>query len=193
MVSNVSSPPVIGITTYLEQSKFGLWDTPSAVLPRGYLDGVVKGGGVPVLLPPVGEDTADVLSRVDGLIVAGGADIDPVHYGADRAPETGPARPDRDHSEHVLIEAALANGVPLLAVCRGMQLLNVVLGGTLHQHLPGVVNNEYHLPTPGVFGRVGVKVLPDSRLSGIMGSDVDVHCHHHQSVDTLVESCASCV
>ena len=185
MGSNVSSPPVIGITTYLEQAKFGLWDTRSAVLPHGYVDGVVHGGGVPVLLPPAGEVTADLLSRVDGLIVAGGADIDPVHYGADRAPETGPARPDRDHSEHVLIEAALANGVPLLAVCRGMQLLNVVLGGTLHQHIPDVVGNTDHLPTPGVYGRVGVKVLPDSRLSEIMGSDVDVHCHHHQAVDTL--------
>jgi putative glutamine amidotransferase len=183
--SNVSSPPVIGVTTYLEQSKFGLWDTPAAVLARGYLDGVVNGGGVPVLLPPVGEVTADLLSRVDGLIVAGGADVDPVHYGADRAPETGPPRPDRDHAEHVLIEAALANGVPLLAVCRGMQLLNVVLGGTLHQHLPDNVGNTDHLPAPGVFGRVGVKVLPDSRLSAIMGSDVDVHCHHHQSIDTL--------
>lgn len=185
MGSNVSSAPVIGITTYLEQTRFGLWDTPAAVLARGYLDGVVNGGGVPVLLPPVGEVTADLLSRVDGLLVAGGADIDPVHYGADRAQETGAARPDRDHSEHVLIEAALANGVPLLAVCRGMQLLNVVLGGTLHQHLPDVVGNTDHLPKPGVFGQVPVKVLADSRLSAIVGSEVDVHCHHHQSVDLL--------
>lgn len=185
MASNASSPPVIGITTYLEQTRFGLWDTPAAVLPRGYLDGVVNGGGVPVLLPPVGHVTADVLSRVDGLIVAGGADVDPVHYGADREPQTGPARPDRDHSEHVLIEAALANGVPLLAVCRGMQLLNIVLGGTLHQHMPDVVGNTDHLPTPGVFGQVSVKVLQDSRLSGILGSEVDVHCHHHQSVEVL--------
>lgn len=185
MASNASSPPVIGITTYLEQATFGLWDTQAAVLARGYLDGVVNGGGVPVLLPPVGAVSADLLSRVDGLVVAGGADVDPVHYGAERAPETGPARPDRDHSEHVLIEAALANGVPLLAVCRGMQLLNVVLGGTLHQHTPDVVGNDEHLPSPGVFGTVSVKVLPDSRLSRIIGSDVDVHCHHHQSIDTL--------
>lgn len=185
MGSNASSPPVIGITTYLEQTRFGLWDTQAAVLARGYLDGVVNGGGVPVLLPPVGEVTADLVSRVDGLIVAGGADIDPVHYGADRARETGPPRPDRDHTEHVLIEAALANGVPLLAVCRGMQLLNVVLGGTLHQHLPDVVGNADHLPTPGVFGLVPVKVQADSRLSAVMGSGVDVHCHHHQAVDTL--------
>lgn len=184
MGSNVSSP-VIGITTYLEQTRFGWWDVPAAVLQRGYLDGVVAAGGVPVLLPPAGNVSADLLSRVDGLLVAGGADIDPVHYGADREAATGPARPDRDHSEHVLIEAALANGVPLLAVCRGMQLLNVVLGGTLHQHLPDVAGNSDHLPEPGVFGRVPVKVLSDSRLSAILGSEVDVHCHHHQAVDVL--------
>ena len=85
MASNASSAPVIGITTYLEQARFGVWDVPAAVLPRGYLDGVAPAGGVPVLLPPVGDVTADLLSRVDGLIVAGGADVDPVHYGAERA------------------------------------------------------------------------------------------------------------
>ncbi|HEX6359890.1 gamma-glutamyl-gamma-aminobutyrate hydrolase family protein [Actinophytocola sp.] len=185
MASNASDAPVIGITTYMEQTRFGLWDTPAAVLGRGYLDGVAAAGGVPVLFPPVGEVTAGLLSRVDGLLVAGGADIDPVHYGADRAPETGSARPDRDLAEHTLIEAALANGVPLLAVCRGMQLLNVVLGGTLHQHLPYVFGNTDHLPKLGSFGRVPVKIAPGSRLSTILGSEVDSYCHHHQSVDQL--------
>jgi putative glutamine amidotransferase len=185
VVSNASDVPVIGITAYLEQTRFGLWDTPAAVLARTYLDHVTESGGVPVLLPPVGEVTADLVSRVDGLVVAGGADVDPVHYGAQRLPATGPARPDRDYAEHVLIEAALANGVPLLAVCRGMQLLNVVLGGTLHQHLPDVVNNSEHLPEPGTFGRVPVKTAPGSRLAAIVGSELDVHCHHHQAVDQL--------
>jgi putative glutamine amidotransferase len=183
--SNVSSPPVIGITTYLERSRFGLWDMPAAVLGRGYLDGVAGAGGVPVLFPPLGQVTADLVSRVDGLIIAGGADVDPVHYGSERVSATGPARPDRDFAEHVLIEAALANGVPLLGVCRGMQLLNVVLGGTLHQHLPVVVGNTDHLPEPGTFGRVTVKTAPGSRVSAILGSEVDVHCHHHQAVDLL--------
>lgn len=185
MASNASSAPVIGITTYLEQTRFGVWDLPSAVLQRDYLDGVVAAGGVPVLLPPVDGMTADVLSRVDGLLVAGGADVDPVHYGAERAAATGPARPDRDHAEHTLIEAALANGVPLLGVCRGMQLLNVVLGGTLHQHVPDVFGSDDHLPAPGTYGRVPVKTAPGSRLAAIVGSEVDVHCHHHQSVDLL--------
>jgi putative glutamine amidotransferase len=187
VASNASSAPVIGITTYLEQTRFGVWDLPAAVLQRGYLDGVVAAGGVPVLLPPVGDVNAAVLSRVDGLLVAGGADVDPVHYGADRLPATGPARPERDLAEHVLIEAALANGVPLLGVCRGMQLLNVVLGGTLHQHVPDVFANTDHLPKPGTFGRVPVKTAPGSRLAAIVGSELDVHCHHHQSVDLLAK------
>lgn len=185
MGSNASSPPVIGITTYLEQTRFGLWDVPAAVLQRGYLDGVADSGGVPVLLPPVGEVTADLVSRVDGLVIAGGADIDPVQYGAERIAATGQARPDRDFTEHILIEAALANGVPLLAVCRGMQMLNVVLGGTLHQHVPDVFGDTEHLPKPGTFGRLPVKTAPGSRLATIVGSEVDVHCHHHQSVDML--------
>lgn len=185
MVLNVSSAPVIGITTYLEQTRFGVWDVPAAVLQRGYLDGVVAAGGVPVLLPPVGEVTADIVSRVDGLVIAGGADIDPVQYGAERVSATGPARPDRDFREQTLIEAALANGVPLLGVCRGMQLLNVVLGGTLHQHVPDVFGNDDHLPKLGTFGRVPVKTAPGSRLAAIVGSEADVHCHHHQSVDLL--------
>jgi putative glutamine amidotransferase len=185
VASNASDVPVIGITTYLEQTRFGVWDLPAAVLQRGYLDGVVAAGGMPVLLPPVGHVTAGLLSRMDGLLVAGGADVDPVQYGAERRVETGPARPDRDYAEHVLIEAALANGVPLLGVCRGMQLLNVVLGGTLHQHVPDVVGNTDHLPEPGTYGRVPVKTAPGSRLAAIVGSEVEVHCHHHQSVDTL--------
>jgi putative glutamine amidotransferase len=129
--------------------------------------------------------TADVVSRVDGLLIAGGADVDPVHYGAERVSATGPARPERDFREQTLIESALANGVPLLGVCRGMQLLNVVLGGTLHQHVPDVVGNDDHLPTPGTYGRVPVKTAPGSRLAAIVGSELDVHCHHHQSVDML--------
>jgi putative glutamine amidotransferase len=185
VASNASSAPVIGITTYLEEARFGLWDVPAAVLQRGYLDGVVAAGGVPVLLPPTGHVTADLVSRVDGLLIAGGADVDPVHYGAERVSATGPARPDRDFTEHTLIEAALANGVPLLGVCRGMQLLNVVLGGTLYQHIPDVFANTDHLPKPGTYGRVSVKTAPGSRLATIIGSEVDVHCHHHQAVDLL--------
>ena len=184
-VGEQATRPLIGISCYLERSRFGFWDTPAAVLPRGYLDGVVHAGGTPVLLPPVGDWTADQIARVDGLLIAGGADIDPSRYGASRAPETGPARGDRDRSEWTLIELALRAGVPLLGVCRGMQLLNVVLGGTLHQHLPDRTGSTEHQPVPGTFGRVPVKVTPDSRLAGIVGERVEVHCHHHQAVDLL--------
>lgn len=184
MASNVSSP-LIGVTTYLEQTRFGVWDVPAAVLQSGYVDGIVAAGGTPVLLPPAGEWTAGHVSRLDGLVIAGGADVDPVRYGAQRSPATGPARPDRDVAEQMLIELALSNGIPLLGVCRGMQLLNVVLGGTLHQHLPDTVGNTDHQPEPGTFGRVSVKVAPGTRVAGIFGSEMDVHCHHHQAVDEL--------
>jgi putative glutamine amidotransferase len=184
-VASSASSPLIGISTYLEQSRFGLWDTPAAVLPRGYLDGVVAAGGMPVLLPPVGVWTVDHVSRLDGLVIAGGADIDPACYGADRADATGPPRPDRDASERTLIGLAVATGVPLLAVCRGMQLLNVTLGGTLHQHLPDETGNTDHLRVPGTFSRVPVKIAPDSRVAAILGAQAEGHCHHHQAVDRL--------
>ena len=143
-----ASSPLIGISTYLERSRFGVWDVPAAVLPRGYLDGVVHAGGMPVLLPPVGEWEPAHLSNLDGLVIAGGADVDPSCYGAERTPVTGPARPDRDSAESELINLAVKLGVPLLGVCRGMQLLNVVLGGSLHQHLPDLTGTVDHLPEP---------------------------------------------
>ena len=184
MGSNACSP-LIGISCYLERARFGLWDTPSAVLPKSYVDSVVAAGGVPVLLPPV-EGWEDAhLSQLDGLIIAGGADVDPDRYDADREPATGPARPDRDESEWALIDSAVKVGLPMLAVCRGMQLLNVVLGGTLHQHLPDRTGTADHLPQPGTFGRVPVTVAPGSRLAGIVGERVEGHCHHHQAVDRL--------
>jgi len=186
-VASSASSPLIGISTYLEQSRFGVWDIPAAVLPKGYLDGVVHAGGTPVLLPPVEGWEPGHLSNLDGLVIAGGADIDPSCYDADREPATGPARPDRDESEWALVNLAFKLGIPLLGVCRGMQVLNVVLGGTLRQHLPDEVGNTDHLPKPGTFGRVPVTVAPGSRLAGIVGDRVEVHCHHHQAVDRLAD------
>jgi putative glutamine amidotransferase len=182
--SNASSP-LIGISCYRERARFGVWDTSSAVLPGSYVDSVVAAGGTPVLLPPIEGWEPQHLSQLDGLIIAGGADIDPECYGAEREPATGPARPDRDESERSLINQAFKVGLPMLAVCRGMQLLNVVLGGTLLQHLPDRTGTDEHLPEPGTFGRVGVTVADGSRLVGIVGERVDVRCHHHQAVDRL--------
>jgi putative glutamine amidotransferase len=184
-VASSGSSPLIGVSCYLERASFGVWDIPSAVLPRGYLDGVVAAGGMPVLLPPVGDWEPGHLSNLDGLIIAGGADIDPSCYDAVRDPATGPARPDRDGSEWALLDLAAKLGIPLLGVCRGMQLLNVVLGGTLHQHVPDRTGTTDHLPAPGTFGRVPVTVAAGSRLAGIIGERVEVHCHHHQAIDRL--------
>ncbi|MFI9812013.1 gamma-glutamyl-gamma-aminobutyrate hydrolase family protein [Saccharothrix variisporea] len=175
MASN-GSRPLIGISTYLDRARFGVWDVEAAVLHRDYLDSVVRAGGQPVLLPPVGEWT-DV-SFLDGLVLAGGADVDPALYGAARDPRTGPAAVERDAAELALARAALAADLPLLAVCRGMQILNVALGGTLVQHVDG------HNVTPAVFEKVDVTVS-GGRLAAVVGSTVSVMCHHHQALDVL--------
>ncbi|NUT95823.1 MAG: gamma-glutamyl-gamma-aminobutyrate hydrolase family protein [Saccharothrix sp.] len=177
MASN-GSRPLIGISTYLDRARFGVWDVEAAVLHRDYLDSVVRAGGQPVLLPSVGE-WAD-LSFLDGLVLAGGADVDPALYGAARDPRTGPAAVERDAAELTLARAALAADLPLLAVCRGMQILNVALGGTLVQHVDG------HNVTPAVFEKVDVRVS-GGRLAGVVGPSVSVMCHHHQALDVLGE------
>lgn len=183
MVSNDSK--LIGISCYLEQAKFRAWDMPAALLPRGYVDGVVVAGGVPVLLPPVGSWGVTEVSRLDGLVLAGGADIDPSRYAQSPHPSTGKPDPDRDATEFALLDAALETGTPVLGICRGMEVLNVGLGGTLNQHIPDILGHCDHLPTPGQFGHTEVKVDPGSRLAGIVGEDLGVSCHHHQGIDRL--------
>jgi putative glutamine amidotransferase len=173
--------PLIGISTYLERTRFGLWDVDAAVLHRSYLDCVVKAGGNPVMLPPVGTWTAETIAFLDGLVIAGGADVDPVTYGAEPHPMTGEPRHDRDEAEFALVQAALKLDLPTLAVCRGMQVLNVALGGTLHQHIEG------HNEVPGAFGHTGITVAPGTRLHAILGDGADVQCHHHQSLDRLAD------
>jgi gamma-glutamyl-gamma-aminobutyrate hydrolase PuuD len=174
----------IGITTYLEPTAWGVWHRDAAALPREYLDAVVAAGGVPLLLPPVGTDPS-VLEVLDGLIVAGGCDIDPASYDAPPHPRSVDTRPGRDTHEAVLIEAALARDLPLLAICRGLQMLNVTLGGTLQQHLPDLVGHDEHRPAPAVFGSVEVKVEPDTLTSRLLGDTVSAPCYHHQSLDQV--------
>lgn len=182
MASNGSETrPLIGISCYLEPARFGVWDVSAALLGRTYLDCVVAAGGVPVLLPPVGSWSSAEVSRLDALVLAGGPDLDPATYHRQAHPMTGRPRPERDTAEFQLLAAARETGVPVLGVCRGMQVLNVALGGTLHQHL----DSQDHLPAPGTFGRVPVKVAAGSRLAGILGEQVTVSCHHHQGVDRL--------
>ncbi|TCC39838.1 gamma-glutamyl-gamma-aminobutyrate hydrolase family protein [Kribbella sindirgiensis] len=183
MGSNVSRPR-IGITTYLEPAAWGIWRREAALVPRVYLDAVVAAGGVPLLLPPVGTDPS-ILGVLDGLIIAGGCDVDPGAYAAAPHPETVDTRPDRDHHEAILIRAALDRDLPLLAICRGLQMLNVTLGGTLHQHLPDVVAHDDHRPEPAVFGSVEAKVEPGTLTARILGEHVFGSCYHHQALDVV--------
>ena len=184
MASNGSERPRIGITTYLEPATWGIWQREAAILPLVYLDAVAAAGGVPLLLPPVGTDPT-VLELLDGLIVAGGCDVDPSSYAAEPHPETVDTRPGRDEHERVLIQAALDRDLPLLAICRGLQMLNVTLGGTLHQHLPEVVANDEHRPAAAVFATTEVKVEPDSLAGRILGDRATGSCYHHQALDVV--------
>jgi putative glutamine amidotransferase len=173
--------PLIGISTYLEDSaRWGVWETPAALLPAGYPRMVRAGGGLAVMLPPdAPEYAAEVVARIDGLLIAGGPDVDPVRYGAERHPRTGPPARQRDAWELALIDAALASGTPLLGICRGMQLLNVALGGTLIQHIDG------HTASLGVFGEHSVKPVPGTLYAAIAPEEATVPSYHHQAVDRL--------
>ncbi len=135
------------------------------LLPRRYADSIAAAGASPVLLPPV-PGVEHALARLDGLVLAGGGDIDPAAFGAQAHPKTTSIRPDRDAAEFALASAALERGLPFLGICRGLQVLNVVRGGTLHQHLPGLVGHDEHAPVPGGFGAHPVRVAPGSRLAG---------------------------
>jgi putative glutamine amidotransferase len=182
---STSDRPVIGISAYSQQARWGSWDLPAVLLPRRYTDMVAAGGGQPVLLPPQPGVTA-VLARLDGLVLSGGGDIDPARYGAARDPATDPANPERDEAEIELARQAIAAGLPLLGICRGLQVLNVGLGGTLHQHLPDLVGHDGHSPEAHGYGSHKVSVAPGSQLAGILGrTDAAVPTHHHQAAGRL--------
>lgn len=183
--SEARQRPRIGISTYLEKARWGAWDQPAVLLPHAYVDVVHRAGGIAVLLPPQPDGADEALSGLDGLLLAGGADVDPDRYGAVAQEGTDPPRRDRDAWELALLGAALAQDTPVLGVCRGAQVLNVAAGGTLHQHLPDFVGTHRHRPAPGQFARVRVTVAADSRLAGILGSEVDAPCSHHQAIDRL--------
>jgi putative glutamine amidotransferase len=179
--------PVIGITAYSERAAWGPWETEAVLLPLAYVQAVEDAGGVPVLLPPSqcsAEEAAAIVSRLDGLVLAGGADIDPVRYAAAAHPETAGLRPQRDASELALNRAAAALDLPVLGVCRGMQLMAVDAGGALHQHMPDVVGSEKHRPRPGQYGSHGARFAPGSLVEAILGSSLTVNSHHHQGVES---------
>jgi putative glutamine amidotransferase len=185
-----SEPPVIGLTTYLEQAQTGVWDVPAAFLPRVYFDAVTKAGGIAVLLPPqpVSSLIAErVLNGLDGLILTGGKDIDPAKYGQEPHPATDVPRPDRDDWEETLLRAAIERELPFLGICRGAQMLNVALGGTLVQHLPDVVGSTKYNLGRGEFNSIPVSVDRDTHLSDLVGHTVDAKVYHHQSLDRVAD------
>jgi putative glutamine amidotransferase len=181
--------PLIGISAYCEQARWGVWEAQAMVLPRRYADRVSAAGGIPVLLPPV-PGIEDALGRLDGLVLSGGGDIDPARYRAEPAPETTSVREERDTAEFALLAAAMTRQLPVLGICRGLQVINVARGGSLHQHLPDVVGHDGHAPVPGSFGAHAVRVAPGSRLAGVLGRDevdppITTPTHHHQAIDQL--------
>jgi putative glutamine amidotransferase len=185
--------PVIGICTALERARWSVWDQQAYLLPRSYIDAVQREGGIALMLPPderVEEEPDGVLDLIDGLILAGGADIDPASYGEEPHAETRGTVPERDRFELALARRALERDIPLLGVCRGMQLMNVAMGGTLLQHLPESHGHHEHRRNPGTFQGADHDVrLQDGSLAARAAGEA-VHqtkSHHHQGVDRIGE------
>ncbi|MBD0290633.1 MAG: gamma-glutamyl-gamma-aminobutyrate hydrolase family protein [Thermoleophilia bacterium] len=179
--------PIIGITTYAEHARWGVWETPTALTPMSYVNAITTAGGRPLLVPPAADAIDETLDALDGVLFSGGSDLDPATYGADPHPETTGTRPDRDQAELALMAAALERDMPVLAVCRGMEVMNVARGGDLVQHLPDILGHEHHKHTPGVFGDHEVDVDVESRVGRLLGHRAPVKSHHHQGVRRVGE------
>jgi gamma-glutamyl-gamma-aminobutyrate hydrolase PuuD len=186
--SNASNTyrPRIGLTTYYQEASWGVWKADAAVLPGTYVQAVVAAGGTPILLPPVGTDPT-VVELLDGLIIAGGSDVGPDRYGADPH-ELTRSQPHRDDHDIALTQAALAIDLPLFSICRGAQILNVALGGTLIQHIPDLnPQAAQYQPAPGVFGNVDFTTSPGSISEDLLGPRASAPCYHHQAMDKIAD------
>ena len=180
--------PVVGLTTYLDRAKFGVWDTRAGLLPAAYIEGITAADGIAVLLPPqpVSPDiAARVLDGVSGLVITGGRDLDPAGYGRTPHAETDPPDTTRDAWEFALLAEAMRRGMPALGICRGAQVLNVALGGTLHQHLPDVIGSDCHRAGNGVFTPMSVHTVAGTRAAQLLGETSRVQCYHHQPIAEL--------
>jgi len=172
--------PVVGITTYVTPARWSYWDVEAALVPAAYVQALERAGARPVLIPPSEQGVEETLDAVDGLLFSGGSDLDPGLYDQDPHDETFGVVPERDRAELTLLQAALERDMPVLAVCRGSQVLNVARGGDLVQHLPDVVGDDKHKHTPGTFGDHDVTLEEGTRLASLLGERAPVKSHHHQ-------------
>src|SRR5919204_4416898 len=176
----LATRPLVGITTYVAPAKWSYWELEAALVPADYVRAVERAGGRPLLVPPAADGIDETLDALDGLIFSGGSDLDPELYGQEPHPETVGLVPERDRAELALLDGALARDLPVLAICRGSQVLNVALGGDLVQHLPDVVGDEKHKHTPGTFADHEIALEPGTRLESLLGDRAPVKSHHHQ-------------
>ncbi len=181
--------PLVGLTSYAEPASWGVWrEVPAVLVPSAYVDALRAAGARVLLVPPERSldpaDAADLVGVLDALVVAGGADVDPGRYGQQPHPVGQAPRPDRDDAELALVDAAVDADLPLLGICRGMQVMAVAAGGALEQHLPDRVGHDEHSPAPGQYGAHGVRTAERSLLASVLGERVVVPAYHHQGVAT---------
>jgi putative glutamine amidotransferase len=185
--------PVVGITTYVTPAAWGYWELEAALIPADYVFAVERAGGRPLLVPPSSEGLDETLDSLDALIFSGGSDLDPETYGEQPHPETFGVHTARDAAELALLTRALERDMPVLGICRGIQVLNVARGGDLNQHLPDIVGDDRHKhDPPGVFSDHDVKIEAGTKLADLFGGHTGVKSHHHQGIrrvgEGLVES-----
>jgi gamma-glutamyl-gamma-aminobutyrate hydrolase PuuD len=177
--------PLIGLTSYAEDARWAVWEGKAAVVGWVYVEAIQRAGGRAVLIPPSDIGVAETLDAIDALVLAGGNDIDPAAYGAAPHDETQEPQPERDRAEMNLVAGALARDMPLLAICRGMQVMNVARGGSLIQHLPEHTGSAAHREVVGVFSDHPVEIAPGSLLERLLGPTAPVKSHHHQAADVV--------